>query len=79
MFNAARFRHAEYSDLSRKVRKTWSVCAYRLVKTIGGNADLRRQLLQRDWSNRVFAKTVFRIWLAYWTGSMRYGIFSATK
>jgi len=79
MFRSAGFHDVEYLDLSRNVRKTWSVCAYRLVKTIGGNADLRRQLLQRDWGNRVFAKTVFRIWLAYRTGSMRYGVFSATK
>ena len=79
MLEAAGFRDAEFSDLSRNVRKTWSVCAYRFVKIIGSNADLRRQWLRRDWANRVFAKTVFRIWLAYRTGSMRYGVFSATK
>jgi tocopherol O-methyltransferase len=79
MFEAAGFRDPEFSDLSRNVRKTWSVCAYRFLKIIGSNADLRRRLLQRDWGNRVFAKTVFRIWLAYRTGSMRYGVFSATK
>lgn len=79
MLNAAGFREAEFADLSRNVRKTWSVCAYRLIKTIGADAELRRALLQHDWGNRVFAKTVFRIWLAYRTGSMRYGVFSATK
>jgi tocopherol O-methyltransferase len=79
MFEAAGFRGAEFADLSRNVRKTWSVCAYRLIKTIGADAELRRALLQRDWGNRVFAKTVFRIWLAYRTGSMRYGVFAATK
>jgi cyclopropane fatty-acyl-phospholipid synthase-like methyltransferase len=79
MFKAAGFSDPEFSDLSRNVRKTWSVCAYRLIKTIGSNAELRRALLRRNWGNRVFAKTVFRIWLAYRTGSMRYGVFSATK
>jgi tocopherol O-methyltransferase len=79
MFKAGGFRDPEFADLSRNVRKTWSICAYRLIKTIGTNAELRRALLQRDWGNHVFAKTVFRIWLAYRTGSMRYGVFSATK
>jgi tocopherol O-methyltransferase len=79
MFKAGGFRDPEFADLSRNVRKTWSICAYRLIKTIGSNAELRRALLQRDWGNHVFAKTVFRIWLAYRTGSMRYGVFSATK
>ncbi|HEX6768456.1 MAG TPA: class I SAM-dependent methyltransferase [Candidatus Binatia bacterium] len=79
MFEAAGFREAEFADLSRNVRKTWSVCAYRLIKTIGADAELRRALLQHDWGNHVFAKTVFRIWLAYRTGSMRYGVFAATK
>jgi tocopherol O-methyltransferase len=79
MLKTAGFREPEFSDLSRNVRKTWSICAYRLIKTIGSNAELRHELFRPDWDNRVFAKTVFRIWLAYRTGSMRYGIFSATK
>lgn len=79
MFKAGGFRDPEFADLSRNVRKTWSICAYRLIKTIGSNGELRRALLQRDWGNHVFARTVFRIWLAYRTGSMRYGVFSATK
>jgi cyclopropane fatty-acyl-phospholipid synthase-like methyltransferase len=79
MLQAAGFREAQSADLSRNVRKTWSICASRFIKTIGSNTKLRRELLQPDWGNRVFAKTVFRIWLAYRTGSMRYGIFSATK
>jgi len=79
MINDAGFRDAVFSDLSRNVRKTWSICAVRLIKTIASNAELRHELLRRDWSNRVFAKTVFRIWLAYRTGSIRYGVFSATK
>jgi tocopherol O-methyltransferase len=79
MFKAGGFRDPEFADLSRNVRKTWSICVSRLIKTIGSNAELRRALLQRDWGNHVFARTVFRIWLAYRTGSMRYGVFSATK
>jgi tocopherol O-methyltransferase len=79
MFKAGGFRDPEFADLSRNVRKTWSICAYRLIKTIGSNGELRRELLRRNWGNHVFARTVFRIWLAYRTGSMRYGVFSATK
>ena len=38
-----------------------------------------RFLLDRSNDNRIFALTMLRIWFAYRTGTMRYGIFSATK
>jgi hypothetical protein len=32
-----------------------------------------------QFTNRVFARTVFRIWLAHRTGAMRFGLFAAAK
>jgi tocopherol O-methyltransferase len=40
---------------------------------------LRQRLFDSAFPNRVFAKTVLRIWLAYTLGSMRYGLFSGRK
>jgi tocopherol O-methyltransferase len=79
MLAAAGFRNIEFQDLTLNVRKTWSVCALRCLTRISSNQVLRQRLFDPTFPNRVFAKTVLRIWLAYRTGSMRYGLFSARK
>ena len=79
MFAAAGLREITFSDLTRSVKKTWVICARRVAGQFLIDPTFRRQLTNRQFANRVFAKTVFRIWLAYRTGSMRYGVFSATK
>jgi cyclopropane fatty-acyl-phospholipid synthase-like methyltransferase len=73
------FSEIKYHDLTRQVRQTWSVCALRLLHKILREPGLRQRLLDPEFPNRVFAKTVFRIWLAYKTASMCYGIFAARK
>lgn len=79
MLVRAGFRELVFVDLTRRVRKTWSVCALRCMRRILTDASLRRRLFDPNFSNRVFAKAVIRLWLAYKTGSMRYGLFSANK
>ncbi|MBI2432448.1 MAG: class I SAM-dependent methyltransferase [Candidatus Hydrogenedentes bacterium] len=77
-FAAAGFREIVYTDFSRQVRKTWRLCAGRLARLFLADADARHFAL-RGPENRVFAKTVFRIWCAYRLGTMRYGLFTAEK
>jgi tocopherol O-methyltransferase len=79
MIEAAGFEDLQFADLTRSVKKTWRVCALRFISRVCRDPSLRRLLFDRDFKNRVFAKTVLRIWLAYRTGSMRYGLFSAVK
>ena len=59
-------------DLSRQVRRTWTVCARRLLAALATRPGYLRFLLQQGEGNRVFALTVPRILLAYRTGAMRY-------
>jgi tocopherol O-methyltransferase len=63
-----------FSDLSRQVKKTWPICAWRVAKAFCREPASRRYLLRDGGPNRVFALTVFRIWLAYEVGAMRYGL-----
>ncbi len=79
MLESAGFGAVKFSDLTRSVRKTWSLCVLRVIKRFFTDPTFRRLLLDPHFTNRVFAKTVFRIWLAYRIGSMRYGYFSARK
>lgn len=68
-----------YKDLSRQVKRTWRICIARGLRGFFCKREYRRFLLQ--WTNpeRAFALTLFRIWLAYATGSMCYGLLTAEK
>lgn len=75
---AVGFRDVMLQDVSRRVSRTWAVCARRV-----GRALLRpsswRYLLDARNTERRFALSVLRILAAYRTGAMRYGILVASK
>ncbi len=66
-------------DLSQQVKKTWPLCAWRTIKGLARDRSYRRFLLSPENPDRIFALTLFRIWMAYETGSMRYGLMTATR
>ncbi len=69
----AGFHQVDYLDLTASVKKTWSICAGRFIARFVTDPALRRRLRDPNFTNGIFAKTVFRIWLAYRIGSMRFG------
>jgi tocopherol O-methyltransferase len=77
MAMAAGFAITGYEDVSRRVARTWPICARRLVKALIVDPETRRLAL--SGRNRVFALSIPRLILAYRTGAMRYGIFTLTK
>lgn len=79
MLADAGFHEIVFFDLTVAVRKTWAICARRVAGHFFTDAAFRRRLADRRFSNRVFAKTVFRLWLAYRTRGMRYGLFTGRK
>jgi len=79
MLAAAGFEDLGFEDLTCKVKKTWRVCALRCLTRISSHHFLRQRFFDSTFPNRVFAKTVLRVWLAYTMGSMRYGLFAGRK
>lgn len=79
MISAVGLTLEDYAEIGRQVRKTWWICARRLLWKLCTRLKYVRALLDRDKSNRVFALTLFRILVAYHTGSMQYGIFEISK
>lgn len=77
MATAAGFALTGYEDVSRRVARTWSICAQRFVNALVSDHETRRLALAAR--NRVFALTLPRLILAYRTGAMRYGIFEMVK
>ena len=74
---AAGFVITGYEDVSRRVARTWPVCARRLMKALLVDRETRRLALGAR--NRIFALSIPRLILAYRTGAMRYGIFTLSK
>lgn len=65
----------DYQDISRQVRRTWSICLWRLLKGLATDRSLRGLAFNRATQNRDFMLTLPRLILAMRTGAMRYGIF----
>lgn len=78
-FAAAGLVGVSFEDLSAQVKKTWPICAGRFFLELCRQPRYAQFLFNRHAPNRIFALTIFRIWLAYQTGSMRYGIFVGHK
>jgi tocopherol O-methyltransferase len=69
----------DFRDVTRQVKRTWPICAWRVVKGLALRPDYRRFLFAGASPDRVFALTLLRIWLAYELGSMRYGVLTAIR
>lgn len=75
----AGFRLVKYQDVSRQVRRTWSIVTRRVAGRVLTTARYRRLLMSRSTRNRQFALSLPRLILAYRTGAMRYGVFTFEK
>jgi tocopherol O-methyltransferase len=71
----AGFRLTDYQDISRDVRRTWSICLARLAKSMISDRSIRRLALSHATQSRDFMLSLPRLILALRTGAMRYGIF----
>ncbi|WP_314216084.1 class I SAM-dependent methyltransferase [Pseudarthrobacter equi] len=76
MATAAGFTVTGYEDVSRRVARTWSICAGRLLKALLTDREIRRRAFG---ARNLFALSIPRMILAYRTGAMRYGILTLSK
>jgi tocopherol O-methyltransferase len=72
---AAGFVPLRYDDISRDVRRTWTICAGRAARRLATDRAFRRFAFARTTKNRSFMLSVPRLMVALKTGAMRYGIF----
>ena len=64
-----------YRDISREVRRTWTICLRRLAAALVTDAELRGLAFSRTTRSRSFILSLPRLMLALRTGAMRYGVF----
>ena len=74
--DTAGFDCERFEDLTEHVTPTWPKIVRRFLAKLFGQPAYVRFLFKRHAQNRIFALTIFRIWLAYRCGAMRYGIFT---
>lgn len=66
-------------DLTSLVRRTWSVVLRRFLSALCTDASVAHMLLNASEPDRVFARTIFRIWLAQHVRALRYGWLVAVR
>ncbi len=76
---AAGFQDVTVDDLTPRVRRTWAGVIGSIARALAVSPGYWRFLLDRGQENRVFAAAVPRMWLAYRTGALRYGLFTARR
>jgi tocopherol O-methyltransferase len=69
------FTLERYDDISRNVRRTWSICLRRFAGSMVTDSDIRRLALSSATRNRGFILSLPRLMIALRTGVMRYGVF----
>lgn len=79
MAREAGFSLVGFEDVSREVRKTWSLVARRVAAGLVADPALRRLALSSRTRNRSFLLSLPRLILALRTGAMRYGVFTWEK
>jgi tocopherol O-methyltransferase len=79
LFEEAGFTVEREEDVSREVKRTWPICAGRFAARLVREPRYLRFLVTRHRRNRIFALTIFRIWVAFETGALRYGILTGVK
>jgi tocopherol O-methyltransferase len=68
-----------FEDISRKVRRTWSICARRLIVKLASDPAYLRFVASKRTRNRIFILSLPRLILAYRLGAMRYGVFTLQR
>ncbi len=71
----AGFQVQQVEDLSDQVRRTWWICAQRVLAALLTRPRYLQFLLNPTATDRIFALTLFRIMVAYRVRSMRYCLF----
>lgn len=76
---AAGLAAVTFEDLSALVWRTWPICIRRFGWRLLWRRSYRDHLFNASARHRVFGLTLFRLWLAYRLGSLRYGLFRAVR
>jgi cyclopropane fatty-acyl-phospholipid synthase-like methyltransferase len=76
---AAGFKIERVQDVTRGIARTWPLVLRTSLLNLAHKPAYVRFLFNRHARNRIFALTIVRLWLAFRSGAMRYGVFTLVK
>ena len=75
----AGFTVERVQDVTRQIARTWPMIVRTFLLKLLHKPAYLRFLFDRHAHNRIFALTTVRLWIAFRTGAMRYGVFTLRK
>jgi tocopherol O-methyltransferase len=76
---AAGFTVERFQDVTRQIERTWPMIVRTFLWNLLRKPAYLRYLADPRSQNAIFALTIMRLWLAFRTGAMRYGVFTLVK
>jgi tocopherol O-methyltransferase len=75
----AGFAIDRFQDVTRQIARTWPMIVRVFLWNLVCKPSYVRFILDPRTKNAIFGVTIIRLWLAFRTGAMRYGIFTLRK
>ena len=75
----AGFAIDRFQDVTRQIARTWPMIVRVFLWNLLRKPAYLRFILDPKSRNAIFGLTIVRLWIAFRTGAMRYGVFTLTK
>ncbi|HSI12725.1 MAG TPA: class I SAM-dependent methyltransferase [Chthoniobacter sp.] len=75
----AGFRLEKFQDVTQQIARTWPMIVRVFLWNLLRKPSYIRFILDPKSKNAIFGLTIVRLWLAFRTGAMRYGVFTLVK
>ncbi len=75
----AGFTVVKFQDVTRQIARTWPMIVRVFAWNLLRKPAYLRFILDPQSKNAIFGLTIVRLWMAFRTGAMRYGVFTLTK
>jgi tocopherol O-methyltransferase len=73
------FAVERFQDVTRQIARTWPMIVRVFLRNLLRKPAYLRFILDPRSQNAVFGLTIVRLWIAFRTGAMRYGVFTLIK
>jgi tocopherol O-methyltransferase len=75
----AGFRLERFQDVTQQIARTWPMIVRVFAWNLLRKPSYIRFILDPKSKNAIFGLTIVRLWMAFRTGAMRYGVFTLVK
>jgi tocopherol O-methyltransferase len=79
MATDAGFAVERFQDVTRQIARTWPIIVQIFLWKLFCNPAYVRFIVDPRSKNAIFSLTIMRLWIAFRTGAMRYGVFTLNK